>query len=156
VVEIDAREDHDAGLARQRPGGVADQDVDLARSQDRRPVLGVDRQIFDLVRIVEDRRGDRFAFVDVEALVYALAVRQAEAGEPRIGAADQLAARLDLIERARMGGESSDGAERRPDEPGNVRTHDNLLKTGRTLARNGDETVHSRAPRAEVNRLPRG
>ncbi len=46
---------------------------------------------FDLVRIVEDRGGDRPAFVDVEALVRALVVRQAEAGETGIGAADQLA-----------------------------------------------------------------
>ena len=92
-----------------------------------RPVLGVDRQEFDLVRIVEDRRGDRPAFVDVEALVHPLIVRQAEAGKPRIGAADQLAARLDLIERARVGGKDGHGAKRRSGKPSNVRSHDNLL-----------------------------
>ena len=62
--------------------------------------------IFDLVRIVEDRRGDRLAFVDVEPLVHPLIVRQAEAGKARIGAADQLAASFDLVERARIGGKS--------------------------------------------------
>ena len=127
VVIIDAGEEHAAGLARQRPGGVADEHVDLARGQDRRPVLGVDRQELDLRRIVEDRRGDRAALVDVEALVDALIVGQAEAGEARIGAADQLAARLDLIERARVGGKSGRGAESRSGEPGNKRSHDNLL-----------------------------
>ena len=45
--------------------------------------------------------------VDVEALVDALVVRQAEAGEAGIGAADQLPARLDLIERAGGGGSGS-------------------------------------------------
>ena len=63
-------------------------------------------RIFDLVRVVEDRRRERPALVDVEALVDALVVRQREAGEARIGAADQRAARLDLVERAGLGADA--------------------------------------------------
>jgi len=43
-------------------------------------------------------------------------VGQAEAGKARIGAADQLTASLNLIERACIGGEDGHGAERRPDQ----------------------------------------
>jgi len=120
VVIIHAGEEHAAGLARQRPGGVADQHVDLARGEDGRPVLRVDRQVFDLVRVVEDRGGDRAAFVDVEAFVAALIVGLAEAGEAGIGAADQLAAGLDLIERPggrRAGGRERDSGGEKRHEP---------------------------------------
>ena len=54
-----------------------------------------------LVGIVEDRCRDGAAFVDVEPLVDALSSGSAEAGEAGIGAADELAAPLDGVERAR-------------------------------------------------------
>ena len=103
VVIVDAGEEHAAGLARHRPGRISDQHVDLAGGEDRRPVLGVDRQIFDLFRIAEDRRGEGAAFVDVEPLVDAMIVGQRKARQARIGPADELAARAHRVERAGRG-----------------------------------------------------
>src|SRR6185437_6845356 len=102
-----------------------------------RPVLGVDRQELDLVRVVEDRRRDRAAFIDVEPPPNPLAVRQPKSRQPGVGAADQLAARLDLIERARMGGESGRG-KRRPGKASNVRSHDKLLSDANGSGRSPD------------------
>ena len=65
----------------------------------------------------------------------------------RIGAADQLAPRLDLIERTRVGGHSGRG-ERRAGNPGNKRSHVNLLFDAKL------EPSSLSARPIEVNRLP--
>jgi hypothetical protein len=72
------------GVARQRPGRVARQDVDLARLQRREALLRVQRNPLDLVAVPDDRRGDRAADVDVQAGPVALAVGGREPGEPRV------------------------------------------------------------------------
>ncbi len=89
--------------------------------------------------IVENCRGDRPALIDVETFIDPLVVRQAETGEARIGAADQLAPRLDLIERA-GGGRKSGSRERRPGKPSNKRSHDNLLIDAKGSGRSREAT----------------
>ena len=99
VVVVDAGEiEAERGVARQRPGRVADQHVDLARLHGGEALLGGERRVLHLVRVAEDRRGDGAADVDREAFPFALAVRHHVAGRPGAGAADQRAARLDGIE----------------------------------------------------------
>ena len=83
------------GIARQGPGGVARQNVDLARLQRGKAVLGGQRYELDLGRIVEDRGRYGAAEIDVEPGPVALGIRQAEAGKGSVGAADQFAATLD-------------------------------------------------------------
>ena len=100
VIVVDAGEgDAERGVAGHRPGRVADQQVDFARLQRSEAVLGGKRDELDLARIVEDRRGDRAAIVDVEARPVTLRVRHAETGEAGVRAAVQDAALLDLRER---------------------------------------------------------
>ena len=55
-----------------------------------------------LVAIVEDRRRDGAAEIDVEPGPVALRVRQAEAGQLTVGAAVERAPLLDRVERAGM------------------------------------------------------
>jgi hypothetical protein len=92
------------GVAGQRPGGVARQDVDLARLQCGEALLRVQRHEADLVAVAEHGRGYRAADVDVEAGPVALAVGRGEPGQAGVHAADHLATLLDRVQRlARMG-----------------------------------------------------
>ena len=78
VVVVDAGEvEAERGVARQRPGRVARQDVDLARLQRGEALLRGERHVLDLLGVAEDRRGDGAADVDVEAGPLALAVGDA-------------------------------------------------------------------------------
>ena len=64
-----------------------------------------------LLRVAQHRGGDGAADVDVQPGPVALAVGLREAGQPRVHAADQLAALLDRVERlARMRGRGSQAA----------------------------------------------
>ena len=100
VVVVDAGEvQAERGVARRGPGGVAGQHVDLARLQRGEAVLRGQRHELDLGRIVEDRRRQRLAEIDVEAGPAALRVRQAEAGERAVRAAVERAPLLDRVER---------------------------------------------------------
>jgi len=101
------------GVARAGPGGVAREHVDLARLQGGEAVLGGERHELDLLRIVENRRGDGAAEVDVETGPVALGVGQAEAGKPGVAAAVERAARLDRGERLRLGGRRGKAEHRR-------------------------------------------
>src|SRR4029077_14976763 len=92
------------GVARQCPGGVARQHVDLARLQRGEAILGRQRHELDLGRIVEDGRRDRPADVDVEAGPVTLVVRGREARQALADAAGQHAAVLDRLEGLRRGG----------------------------------------------------
>src|SRR4051795_1510049 len=92
------------GIARDGPGGVARQHVDFAGLQRREAVLGGERHVFDLGRIVEDRPGDRAADVDVKPGPVALVVRRGEAGQALTDTAGQHAPVLDGLERLRLGG----------------------------------------------------
>jgi len=57
------------GVARQRPGGVADEHVNLAALQGRKALFGGQRAILHLAHVVEDRRRQGLAEVNVEAAV---------------------------------------------------------------------------------------
>ena len=80
------------GLARHAPGRVARQDIDLAALQLLEALVGVERNEFRLLRIVEDRRCHRAAEIDVEAGPVALVVGDREAGQALVDAAQHLAA----------------------------------------------------------------
>jgi hypothetical protein len=58
-------------------------------------VVGVKRTFSG---VVEDRGRDRAAEVGIEALVNAVAVRETEAGQAQMHAAEQVAALLDVVE----------------------------------------------------------
>ena len=108
VVIVDAGElQPERGVARHRPGGVAGEHVDLARLQRGEAVLRGQRRELDLGRVVEDRRRDRPAEIDVEAGPAPLRVRQPEAGEHTVRSAVEHAPLLDRVEglsRCRRGG----------------------------------------------------
>ena len=90
VIVVDAGEvEAERGVARQRPGRGAGQQVDLARLQRGEALLGGGRHVLDLVGIAEDRGGDGAAGVDVEARPLALAVGGGEACDAGADAADQ-------------------------------------------------------------------
>src|SRR4029077_17107461 len=89
------------GIARERPGGIARQHIDLARLQGGKAVLGGQRHELDLGRVIEDRRRYGPAEADAEARPIALRVGQAEASKRSIGAANELAAVLDRGQRLR-------------------------------------------------------
>ena len=88
VVIIDAGEvQPERGVARRGPGGVAGQHIDLARLQRGEAVLRGQRHELDLGRVVEDRRRQRLAEIDIEPGPAPLRVRQAEAGERAVRSA---------------------------------------------------------------------
>ena len=86
------------GIARQRPGGVARQHVDLARLQRGEALLRVQRHELDLGAVTQHGGGNGAADVDVQTGPVALAVGCRETGQTRVDAANQLAARLDRIQ----------------------------------------------------------
>ena len=86
------------GVAGQRPGGVARQQVDLARLQGREALLGVERHELHLVAVAEQGGSNGAADVDVEADPLAGRVGDREAAEAGVDAADQLAARFDGVD----------------------------------------------------------
>ena len=94
------------GVAVDRPGGVARQDVDFARLQRGEAVLGGERRELHLGAVAEDRGGDRAAEIDVEAGPFALVVRRGEAGEAGVDAALHEALCLDVVERGGGSGRS--------------------------------------------------
>src|SRR4051812_38329274 len=82
VVVVDAGEvEAERGVALQGVGGVARQDVDLARLQRGKALLRRCRHVLDLLRIAEQRRRDGAADIDVEAGPLALVVLLGEAGD---------------------------------------------------------------------------
>ncbi len=100
---------HDAGeveperrVAAHGPGRVARKDVDLSRLQRREPLLGVEGHEADLARVLEHGGGDGAAEVGVDAGPLALVVGSAEAGETRVDAAREHAARAHGLERSRL------------------------------------------------------
>src|SRR5690606_13943569 len=66
------------GVAVQRPGGVADQDVHLAGLDGRLPLGGGERDKLHGVAASQDRRGDGAAEVDVKAAPVAVRVDEAK------------------------------------------------------------------------------
>ena len=99
VVVVDAGEvEAERGVARQRPGRGAGEQVDLARLQGGEALLRRGRHVLDLVGVAEDGGGDGAAGVDVEPRPLALAVGEREARNAGGDAADEIAARLDGIE----------------------------------------------------------
>ena len=104
VIERDGRKiEPERGIARQGPGGVARQHVDLAGLQRGETVLRCQRYEFDFGRVVENRRRDGAAEIDVEAGPIALRIGQAEARQRAVAAADKLTAILDRRKRFRAG-----------------------------------------------------
>ena len=99
VIVVDAGEvEAERGVARQRAGRGARQEIDLARLQRGEALLRRRRHVLDLLGVAEDGRGDGAADVDIEADPLALAVGQREARDAGVDAADELPARLDGIE----------------------------------------------------------
>ena len=100
-----------ADVAAERPGRGAGEHVDLAGLQRDEAVLARQREIGRLGRVVEDRGRERTADIGVEALPDAGLVLQREAWNAFAGAADDVAACLDLVER-RLGEGGSRGGGR--------------------------------------------
>ena len=73
--------DAQRGVARHGPGGVAGQHIDLARLQRREAIGGSERHELDFGRVVEDRRRDGAAEIDVKTGPVALRIGDAEAGQ---------------------------------------------------------------------------
>ena len=105
AVVIDHAGEHQAerGVARHGPGRVARQDVDVPRLQRGEALLGVETGIFDLGRIVEDRRGERAAEVNVESLPGAVLIFGSKAEQARINAALHESLRFDIFQRTGTG-----------------------------------------------------
>jgi len=100
VIIVDADEvEPEAGVPRQGPGGVAREEVHLARLQRGEALLRGERRIAHLVRIAEYGCGDRAAQVDVDAAPHALGVGLREPGDARAYAALQVALRANGVER---------------------------------------------------------
>ena len=102
VKESDGGEiESERGIARQGPGGVARQHVDLAGLQRGEAILRRQRHELDLGRIVENRSRNGATKIDVEAGPIALRIGQAEPRQRTVGAADQFATFLDRRKRIR-------------------------------------------------------
>src|SRR6185312_3790220 len=120
VVIGHAREDDAViALAPQRPGRIAREDVDLLVLKRAEPLLGREGRVLHLRRVVEDRRRERAAEVDVEARPLALVVLDREALEALVDAADERAAILDGLERLGLRA----GAERNRSRESEERRH---------------------------------
>ena len=108
VVIGHARE-HDAvvALATHRPGRIARQHVDLLVLQRVEPRSEADSGTYcTFDGIVEDRRRERPAEIDVEARPLAIGVLARKALQARVDAADERAAILDGLERLGLGGDA--------------------------------------------------
>src|SRR5262249_41056512 len=81
------------------PGGIADEDVDLAGLQRGESLLAGGGNVFHLGGIAEHGGGKRLAVINVETGPVTLVVGLGKAGETRIDAAIQRAARRDGVER---------------------------------------------------------
>ena len=81
---------------------LRDKHVDFAGLQRREAVGGDQRHELDLGRIVENRRRDGAAEIDVESGPIALRIGHAEAGQLAVRAAIEHAAVLDGLERRRL------------------------------------------------------
>jgi len=100
LVEVDALEVHaERSVAREGDGGVARQQVDLARLQHRPALLHRGRRVLDLGGVAQHGGGERAAIVDVEPGPLTLVVGEGEARQAKMHAAFDMAARLDGIER---------------------------------------------------------
>src|SRR4029453_14611447 len=91
-------------IARQRPGGVAGEHVDLTRLQRGEAVLCRKRHELDLARVVEDGGRNRPADIDVDPGPVTLVVRGRESRQALAYAARELASVLDRLEGLRRGG----------------------------------------------------
>src|SRR5262249_12127517 len=90
VVEIDADEvETEAGVARVGPGGVAREQVHLARLEIGEALLSRRRHVAHLGRVAEHRRRDGAAQVHVDAPPHAFRVGLREPGEAGVRAAGE-------------------------------------------------------------------
>jgi hypothetical protein len=96
------------GLALHRPCGVARQHVDRPGLELVEPLGCIERHELDKRSITEGRGGNRLAEVDVEASPLSLGRLRCKTLKPWIDPAQQLAARLHLIQR-RSAGERQGG-----------------------------------------------
>jgi hypothetical protein len=80
------------GLARHAPGRVARENVHLSVLQFLEAFAGIEGYEFCLLRIVEDGGGHRAAEIDIESGPVALVVRDREAGQALVDAAQHFAA----------------------------------------------------------------
>ena len=101
------------GIAVERPGGVADQDVDLARLDGRLPLGRGERDKLDGVGVAQHRGRDRPAKVDVKSAPGPVRLDEAKARERVVYAADEPAAIQHPVERLPVG-DRRDGQEPRP------------------------------------------
>src|SRR5262249_56737537 len=88
VIIVDGSE-IEQGVARQRPGRVARENVDLAGLERLEPILGRERRILDLGRVIEDRRSDTATEIDIEAGPGTLVVGAGESGQSLARAPDK-------------------------------------------------------------------
>jgi hypothetical protein len=96
VVEVHAGEHQtERGVARQRPGGVAREHVDLARLQCGEALLGRQRHVARLVGVTQHGSGHRSAHVHIQPAVAPLAVCSRKTRQACADTAHQLAAFLD-------------------------------------------------------------
>src|SRR5204863_9594980 len=86
-----------------RPSRIARQNVDLARLEGSETLLRSKRRELDLCGIIEDRRRNCTAEIDIHPGPVILLIRSCETDESRIGAALQEALRLDVVERSGRG-----------------------------------------------------
>ena len=100
VIVIHRREiEAEIGLAQQGPGGVAGQDIDLARLQQGEALLRRRRHELGLARVAQHGGGDGAADIDVEPGEMALLIRHREAGEAGVHRAGDIALALHPVER---------------------------------------------------------
>src|SRR6185503_5302054 len=100
VVVVHADEiEAEARVAREGPGGVAREYIDLARLDRGEALLRGERRVAHLARVAEHRRSHRAAEVDVDAAPYARRVGKRESREAGIDAALHEALAAHVVER---------------------------------------------------------
>ena len=99
-------------IAREGPGGVAGQQIDLARGQRGKPRLAGGGDEFDGRRIVQHGGGDGAADADVKTVPVAVGVGGGKAHQARRHATVERAACLDVIQRSCGGCASSKTGDR--------------------------------------------
>ena len=94
-------------IAREGPGRVADQKVHFARSQRGETGFARGRHVFHFAGIAQNCGSNSLAERDVKALIGAICIRRAEAGQTGVRPADQFATCLDGLERRLRGSRAS-------------------------------------------------
>src|SRR5690606_21549873 len=107
------------GVAREGPGGVARQKVDLARGERGEAGLAGGGHVLDLRGIAEHGGGDGLADGHVEALPVAVRIRRGKADEAGVHATDELTPGLHIVKRRRRCEAGQNGGRgQRPEEYG--------------------------------------